>query len=61
MGNIFGGGNKSVDTEQAAATIDDAKKASDKNRSALFMTPGGSMGQELNPDQTKKRDTLFGN
>ena len=61
MGNIFGGGKKAVDTGAASSVVDDAKKASDKNRSALFMTPGGTIGQELNPDQTKKRDTLFGN
>ena len=58
---LFGGGKAAVNTAPAEAVVEEAKKSSEKNRSSLFSTPGAIMGQELNPDQTKKRDTLFGN
>lgn len=61
MGNLFGGGKTKVDTQPATQSVADAATASKANRSALFMTQGDSQGQELQPGQVKKRDTLFGN
>jgi hypothetical protein len=61
VGNLFGGGKTAVNTAPAESTVEAAKTASKANRSALFATSGGIMGQELTPGEVKKRDTLFGN
>ena len=59
MSSWFGGGKKAVATQPAEQDI--IKAASTKNRSALFETAGDTSGQELQPGQVKKRDTLLGN
>lgn len=41
--------------------IQDESASAKKARVALFQTPGGVAGEELNPDQVKKRTTLLGN
>lgn len=43
--------------EEVKTDESNAKKA----RAALYATEGGAAGQDLNPNQVKKRDTLLGN
>lgn len=69
MGKIFsflgfGGAPKAqapAPIQVADTGIEDDKKSAKAKRRALYKTEGGAAGQELNPDQVKKRDTLFGN
>lgn len=74
MGKIFsavktlvGGGSApkaSAPPVNIKPTIDTAQENRDKNRkkrASLFETSGGVSGQELNPDQVQKRQTLLGN
>ena len=46
------------------AVVDDVESSKEKNRkkrASLFETAGGVAGQELNPDQVQRRQTLLGN
>lgn len=46
------------------AAVDETKAAQDdmkKKRVSLFATEGGVAGQELEPNQVSKRNTLLGN
>lgn len=44
-------------TQEVKTEADDAKKA----RQALLETQGGIAGEELSPDEVKRRETIFGN
>lgn len=66
----LGGGAKAPEVAPAAAapvptTATDQTTADQKTaktaRAALYATDGGVTGQELDPSQVKKRETLFGN
>lgn len=59
LGAIFGGGGK-VSTAAVEKTEEEKKKAK-TGRSALYETEGGVSGQELSPDEVKRRSTLLGN
>lgn len=66
MGGIFEGfksllGGSPKTSAAPQKEVEDAAKKSARGRSALFMTEGGAVGDELSPEQIKKRDTLFGN
>lgn len=63
IGDVFKGllGGAPKTSGAASKEVGDAAKKSARQRSALFMTEGGAVGEELSPEQIKKRDTLFGN
>lgn len=52
-----------VEAAKPVADIKDdvADAAGKKARQSLYSTPGGASGEELNPDQVKRRPTLLGN
>lgn len=56
---LFGGAPK-VSTAAVTQTQEEKKKAK-TGRSALYETGGGVNGQELTPDEVKRRNTLLGN
>lgn len=56
------GGGKAPEVSNAAVKDVEADQATSKTaRANLYATEGGVAGQELQPDQVKKRDTIFGN
>lgn len=57
----LGGSEPQVSAKQATADTDAAKKESKRQRASLFETSGGVVGEELQPDQVQKRQSLFGN
>ncbi len=61
--NIFGlGGGQKPQVSGAAAKEVTADAATSKGaRASLYATAGGVQGEDLNPDQVKKRQTLLGN
>lgn len=61
LGGILGGAKPPKVDKQPVADTEDARKATQSARSALYMTEGGSQGSELDPNEVKKRDTLYGN
>jgi hypothetical protein len=50
-----------VDTATAVTDTQAAQADIQKKRTNLFATDGGVSGQELNPNQVTKRQTLLGN
>jgi hypothetical protein len=63
MGGFLGGllgGSPKVSTAAVTQTEEEKKKAK-SGRSALYETEGGVTGQELNPDEVRRRSTLLGN
>ena len=59
VSSVFGSAPKA-----STKAIDETKKAkvdTSKLRDALLSTEGGIQGQELTPEQTEGRPTLFGN
>lgn len=65
LGNIFRGllsfGSAPRASRAAATGLSEAARKSRRGRSALFMTEGGSRGEELQSDKVRRSDTLFGN
>jgi hypothetical protein len=64
--SFFGGAPKAkakpIQAAQPVASVTDAQKdTAKKARQQLYSTEGGAVGQELNPSQVKKRETLLGN
>lgn len=65
--SLFGGAPKAkaaapiTARKPIAAADDGAAQAKKVARATLYETTGGASGQELQPDQVKKRDTLLGN
>jgi len=57
----LGGGNKPKVSNAAATQVSEDQATAKTARAALYATPGGAVGQDLNPDQVKKRQTLLGN
>ena len=60
--DVFGGGGETDSGGQQAQQ--DVSRASGKSkaiRSALTMTEGGILGEELEEGEVKKRRSLFGN
>lgn len=55
----LGGSPKTSGASTAALKGDQASAV--QARASLYGTDGGVNGDQLNPDQVKKRDTLFGN
>lgn len=61
VGTIIGLGKSPKASAAPIQDIKDDQTKTKSGRAALYETSGGITGQELNPDQVKKRDTLFGN
>jgi hypothetical protein len=61
--DVFGGGSDDQPSggQQAREDVSRASGKSKAIRSALTMTEGGILGEELEEDEVKKRRTLFGN
>lgn len=64
--SLFGGGYPKASAAPLSvaapvAEVQDQATQSKKSRAALYATEGGAAGEELNPDQVKKRPTLLGN
>lgn len=60
--DIFGGGGgQDSGGGQAQQQVEQAQGKSKAIRSALSMTEGGILGDELQEGEVKKRKTLFGN
>lgn len=60
--SIVGIGSKAPSVSDSASKSLDADQATSKTaRASLYATEGGVSGQELMPDQVKKRPTLLGN
>jgi hypothetical protein len=57
----FGGGEQDAGGEQAQQDVSRASGKSKAIRSALTMTEGGILGEELEEGEVKKRRSLFGN
>jgi hypothetical protein len=60
----FGLGGAADAPKVSGAAKKDLAEDQDKtkaSRAALYATEGGVSGQELEPDQVKKRNTIFGN
>jgi len=60
MSFLFGS-KKDSKVDYEPVQIRDDKKKLKRARSALFMTQGGAMGQELQSGDVTPRDTIFGN
>lgn len=65
IGSFFGAAPKAqapAPVSQAPVKdVEDQKTQANKARAALYATEGGAAGEELNPDQVKRRSTIFGN
>lgn len=62
LASIVGFGAKAPTVSGAAVNEVKTDQATSKTaRASLYATEGGVSGQELNPDQVKKRQTLLGN
>lgn len=61
IGAIIGGGKSPKASSQPAQDTTEAQRKAKDSRAALFATEGGVAGQELNPGQVSRRQTLFGN
>lgn len=65
LGNILGGLLGIAEAPKASTApvveTEEVKKKARTARSALLETEGGIMGQELQPGQVSRRDTLFNN
>lgn len=72
IGGVFGLGSAAVapqapapapvPVEEPVKEVQDTKDAvAKKARATLYETAGGAAGEELSPDQVKRRSTLFGN
>lgn len=64
--SIFGGGAPKaqaapVTVQPAVDDVQEGQRAAKTGRAALYATEGGASGEELNPDQVKRRPTLLGN
>ena len=59
--SIFGGGAKPKASSDAADGLAADASNSAKKRAALFETQGGITGQEIDPNNVQKRNTLLGN
>lgn len=60
--SIVGLGGAAPSVSPAAVKEVETDKATSKTaRASLYSTKGGVSGEELNPDQVKKRPSLFGN
>ena len=57
----LGGGNNPKVSDAAAKEIGTDAATAKTARASLYETAGGVSGQDLNPDQVKKRQTLLGN
>lgn len=57
----LGGGNKPQVSGAAAKEVEADQATSKTARASLYATAGGVAGEDLNPDQVKKRQTLLGN
>ncbi len=54
----FGGSPK---VAASTDSLKDSERKIKKNRTALLETEGGILGEEVEPDAVKPRNTLFGN
>lgn len=68
MGSVFkglmgllGGGKTPKVSNAAVKDVNDQAASAKTARAALYSTAGGVIGQELAPDQVKRRDSLLGN
>jgi len=59
--DLFGGGDEPTPSNESRDRVEQAKGRSQAIRSALAMTEGGILGEELEEGEVKKRKTLFGN
>lgn len=60
--SVVGLGGSAPKVSNAAVKEVAADQATSKTaRASLYATQGGVSGEELNPDQVKKRQTLLGN
>jgi len=64
--SIFGGAPKAappppVSTGAATKEAQIDEKKNKRRRANLFRTEGGVSGEELEPDETTRRSTIFGN
>lgn len=69
MGKLFKGALSLVGLGGSAPKVSDAapqalsadQAAQGNNKAALIATEGGINGEQLTPDQIRRRDNLFGN
>lgn len=63
IGNLFGGGRVEAPVISTAPqeSVEAEKKVAKASRAQLLSTEGGIVGQELSPEQVKKRTPIFGN
>ncbi len=64
ISGLFGGGKLAevpIVSNVAAETVNAEKKVAKASRAQLLSTEGGIVGQELNPEQVRKRSAIFGN
>ena len=59
--DIIGGAKAPASSGAPAATLTQQSAASQDQQTAELATAGGAAGSQLQPDQVKQRDTLFGN
>lgn len=59
--NIFKGEQPAVETGAARADVAGDRARTQALRSTLLGTPGGILGEELEEEDVRRRDTLFGN
>lgn len=63
IGELFGssGEKTPVISNVAQDSVEAEKKVAKASRAQLLSTEGGIIGQELTPEQVKKRTPIFGN
>lgn len=61
LGSILGIGSSPKTSQASVKKVTADQTQANSARAALYATAGDATGQELNPDQVQKRDTLLGN